>query len=389
MGLNVTFHSFLFVSLVAASTGLSSSSAQAQAPNPSLSKSNLDISANLALLGGYSTRPDEDHLNHLDTGISVQEVELRLSANADPHFRLDVGLAGHTDEGEIAVEFEEIYLSTLDLTDITVRLGKFRVNFGKANLQHAHARRFINAPLPLTKMFGSDHILGTGISLDYLAPLPFFTELNLQVVHSNWGEGGHQHGTTSTATVSSSESDNAHLFSYIAHLKTFFELSDATSLEFGLSGLLDSDAEGDWRYAWGADLSLKWVPAAAARYTSLEWITEYMSNHSDGSYNDGLYTGIRYQTNQQWWLQQRGGLVGVSTDADDRSYRAESLIAFAPSEKTALRLQYAFEDVLLASDHSEHDHMATSAHDDHRLEPVHEVFLQFIVSIGAHPAHAY
>jgi hypothetical protein len=51
----------------------------------------------------------------------------------------------------------------------------------------------------------------------------------------------------------------------------------------------------------------------------------------------------------------------------------ESLLAFIPSELSALRLQYAFERP-----------------EAPREGPaVHEVFLQAIVSIGSHPTHAY
>ena len=67
---------------------------------------NPDISANLTLLGGYSTRPEDATGVHLRTGVAVQELELRLGASADPYFRLDVAIAGHADADELGVEFE-------------------------------------------------------------------------------------------------------------------------------------------------------------------------------------------------------------------------------------------------------------------------------------------
>jgi len=366
-------------SLLFGLTLLLSSSAWAQNAVRSANLFNPEISSNIALVGGYSSRDSQTRANALASGINIQELELRLGANADPFFRLDVSLAAHTHENTMDIGFEEAYLSTLALPSLTVRAGKFRVNFAKESLQHAHARRFIDAPLPLLHIFSSDHLLGTGVSLDYLAPLPFFTELNLQMVEAHWTashdeddtHAGHNHGSDSD------DDTEAHRFSYIAHLKTFFEFSEATTIEFGASSMLNTDDMGDWRKTWGADLTLKWVPPGAARYTSLEWLTEYMSSELDGITTEGLYTGIRYQTSQRWWIQQRGALLDFTAKAKNQAYRSESLVAFAPSERTALRLQYGFEESL------------NYKGDTAKPQPVHEVFLQAIVSIGPHPAHAY
>jgi hypothetical protein len=367
--------------------GQSSAQGFAQLLNP-------EISANLTLLGGYSTRDETADELHFQSGIALQELEVRLGASADPYFRLDVAVAGHAHEGDVAVEFEEGYVSTTSLPDLTLRLGKFRVNFGKANLQHAHAQRFIGAPRPLIHLFETVHLLGTGLSADWLLPLPFFVELNAQVVHAHWTGGAHDHSAEETDSEEESgeeaHGEEAHPFSYLLHLKSFFDLSDATSLEVGLSGLVQTDVEGHWQGAWGADLTLKWVPPECARYTSLEWMTEYMSMHPDGTSRDGLYTGIRYQFAQQWWLQGRGALTDLAGDSGPGGYRAEALFAFAPSERTAIRLQYAVDGEIGGHDaHDEHARVPAPVVTHQDEGPVHEVFLQLIVSIGAHPAHAY
>ena len=348
----------------------------------------------MALVGAYSSGDGAEHsADALSNGITLQEVELRLSANADPYFRYDVALAAHTHEGQLEVGFEEAFLSTLTIPDLTVRAGKLLVNFGKANLQHAHARRFVDAPRPLSHVFGADHLLGTGISLDYLAPLPFYTELNLQAVHAGWTGGAHGHEAHGAETDGEAEEHGedtkalVDLISYVAHLETFFDLTDALSLELGGSTLFHKDTHGHWQGVWGADLTLKWVPTDAARYTSFEWITEYMHGRRDEIARDGLYTGFRYQMAQRWWIQLRGAVLDLAGEAEEKGVRGSLLLAFAPSERTAIRLQYAYEDVLEGDD--DHGGDAEHAHDEHDAEAVHEFFLQVIVSIGAHPAHAY
>jgi hypothetical protein len=108
-----------------------------------------------------------------------------------------------------------------------------------------------------------------------------------------------------------------------------------------------------------------------------------MSALADDASRDGLYTSFRYQAAQQWWGQLRGAVLGLAHEGVERRYRGEALLAYNPSGRSSIRLQYGLEGSL----EDEHQDSTGSAlfHED----LVHEVFLQFIVSIGAHPAHAY
>ena len=154
------------------------------------------------------------------------------------------------------VGFEEAFLSTLAIPDLTIRAGKFLLNFGKSNLRHTHARHYLTAPMPTQALTGADHLLGVGVSLDYLLPLPFFTELNLQAVRPAWetghtdDPGGHAHG---------SDEDPLDL-TYVTHLKTLVDLSDTTTLELGGSYMGNQDDHGHLESTWGVDMTLKWVP---------------------------------------------------------------------------------------------------------------------------------
>ncbi len=345
---------------------------------------NPQISAGAVFLGGYTTRThDEDpaaadvHAG-LEGGLQLQEVDLVMRANVDPYLRLDLTLSGHPHEGAMEVGFEEAYISTLAIPDLTLRAGQFLVNFGKTNLRHVHARHFLGAPLPLVSLFGTDHLLGTGLSMDYLTPLPFFVELNLQAFKAHWGADAHAHGAPE-AEIHSDALD----LTYLGHLKTFFELGETTTLEMGGSVLTAEDESGHWNYSWGADMTLKWVPSERARYTSFEWNTEYMSVLGDDASRDGLYTSFRYQAAQQWWGQLRGAILGLANEGVEKRYRGEALLAFNPSERSSLRLQYGLEGSL------DDEHQDPTASEHLHEELVHEVFLQLIVSIGAHPAHAY
>jgi hypothetical protein len=283
-----------------------------------------------------------------------------------------VMLAGNLD----GVAFEEAYLSTLSLPRLTIRAGQLPANLGRHNPLHTHAFPFLTAPLPWRVLLGPDGLRDPGVSLDVLLPLPFFAEVNAQAFRGDWRPFAGQAPTGSGALGSPPDLRHDQDLAYLGHLKLLFDLGEPTTLELGGTYLAGRNAFGELTQLAAADLTLKWRPIEAERYTGLEWTTEYLWQDRHGAAVDrrrgGGYTALRYQFAQRFWVQARGALLGLPEGVSGRSTRTEVMVAFVPSEFSAFRLQYAFEPV----------HRGVSA-------PVHEVFLQAIVSIGAHPAHAY
>jgi hypothetical protein len=328
---------------------------------------NPAISAAGVVVGGYSTRstsagaasaiPDD-----LRTGIQLQEVELRASAIVDPYFRADISLAGNTE----GVAFEEAYVSTLEIPHVTLRAGQMKAAVGRHNLLHTHAFPFLTAPLPWRALIGPEGLNDPGISAEVLLPLPFYTELTAQAFAGEWLplEGSAQQDLRKDRDLA-----------YVGHLKTLFELSDSTTLEVGASYVGGRNGFGGATHVIAGDLTLKWKPIEAERYQGFDWTTEYMwveRGHAPSERTrGGGYTAVRYQFAQRWWVQARGALLGLPASEDPRVVRGEALVAFVPSEFSALRLQYAIE------------------HEEDAEDLVHEVFAQLVFSIGPHPAHAY
>lgn len=82
----------------------------------------------------------------------------------------------------------------------------------------------------------------------------------------------------------------------------------------------------------------------------------------------GFYSFIAAQVAQQWWVQARFAALGYPRgDGGSRLHRASGLLAFVPTEFSAIRLQYSY------------------FHEGH----VHQVLFQVNVTMGAHPAHGY
>jgi len=92
----------------------------------------------------------------------------------------------------------------------------------------------------------------------------------------------------------------------------------------------------------------------------------------------GLSSYVAVQFAQRFWVQARFDTVGWPMgDLKDPIYRGTGLIAFVPTEFSAIRLQYSYTRGF------------SLTHDMAQTKNVHQVMLQFNVSIGAHPAHGY
>ncbi|MBM4386425.1 MAG: hypothetical protein FJ088_01725, partial [Deltaproteobacteria bacterium] len=81
---------------------------------------------------------------------------------------------------------------------------------------------------------------------------------------------------------------------------------------------------------------------------------------------DGLYSLLMLQFARQWWIEGRYDLV-KAFEGTERAWRASGLVAFVPTEFSALRLQYNYNKPLGS----------------------HEVMFQLNVTFGNHPAHGY
>ncbi len=342
---------------------------------------NPALSGTVSMFAGGTSRAadaeeEEGHAGpgHLSSGLMLQEVELRFSAIIDPYLRADITLSGHLDE----IAFEEAYLTTLSLPSITVRAGKMIANVGRHNLLHTHAYPFITAPLPWRVLLGPEGLRDTGVSADILLPLPFYTELNIQAFAGDWPMMEAERGDDPTTAVDEFRPDQRRDedLAYVGHLKTVHEFGLSTTLELGGSYVGGNNGHGELSHTVGGDLTVKWRPVDAERYTSLEWAAEYLWVQKNGASGDkevgGVYTSLRYQFAQRYWLQGRAALLGVPAGAEGPIWRGEILFAVVPSEFSTVRLQYAVEGPV-----------------DGSSSPIHELFLQAVVSIGSHPAHAY
>ena len=332
---------------------------------------NPAISVNGLFLGGYSSSArTTNRLTGLDfhNGFNLQEAEFQFTADVDPYWKanfiLSVDRHGETELEEGYVTSEELPYDLLP-QNTSLKLGKFFAAFGKHNLLHTHAFPFIDQPLINRTVFGNEGLKEPGLGVNYLLPSPWFSELTFQ------GLAGENDGLFRFT------SDAKRRGAYLGHWKNFFDLSDETTIEVGNSYIAGRNSDPGHRLsqAVGLDLTLKWRPLQMATEKGLIWQSEYLyfsrdRERGESTSGGGMYSSLQYQFARRWWVQGRYDLLGIPKFEDGRKHRWSTLLAFVPSEFSAIRLQHSYTT-------------------QERGSPVNQLLLQFNYTIGSHPAHQY
>ncbi len=353
---------------------------------------------------GHTHAGGEHHHHGPDEGFNLRHLELQFSADVDSYFK---GSAIAAIDLESA-EMEEAVIETTCLPwGFKLKGGKFFSDFGYINAQHSHQWDFTDQPLIYKLCLGDHGLNDKGMQLSWLAPTPFYL---LAGVEAFQGDG------------------EAPLFAYdgeaplpahdgprigVGWLKFGPNLPGNHGLQlgaFGAGGKVQEahDGNGDGTEDhWldgnstflGADLVYKYNAPQAYGDGDFVLQGEYFSRRKDMALvghdlvpqlvgnskvddQDGYYVQAVYGFLPRW----RGGLrweqVGLTNDSDlpdgtsesyGSSYRTGAMLDFTPSEFSRLRLQVNQGSYETADG----------------KEDVTEVYLQWMISLGAHGAHKF
>jgi hypothetical protein len=340
-------------------------------------------------------------------GLSLAETELSISASVDPYF------SGHF-TGALApeggFEVENAYFQTLSLgRGFTLKGGRYFSEIGYLNKQHQHMWDFIDAPLPYRAFLGGQ--LGNdGVQIKWIAPTDLLMTFGAELANGRSFPGG-DHNRNSPRLVtffSHVGGDFGASHSWRAGLAYLQASPDARSYQ-GLdsAGVNVTNSFAGQSRLWIADFVWKWAPEGNPTQRNFKFQAEYFLRDEDGrltfdtnatsagplpgSYSSrqrGWYTQATYQFMPRWRFGVRydrldsgtariGQVTNGTLSAADflvlSSYRPSltaAMVDWSPSEFSRLRLQYA------------RDRSRPDAID-------HQVFLQYIMSFGAHGAHAW
>ncbi len=347
---------------------------------------NPDISVNVLGLAQDGTALSDNSTSVPRKGLRLQEAELYFGADVDAYLRALAAFSLKQESGSsgYGIDPEEVYAETLSLPYVTLKGGKFKLGLSRHNQLHRHAFPFIDAPLIDQRLLGDEGLAETGLSASALLPfVPWFSEVTLQGF------------TLANETLFAGR--NSGDLGALVHFRNLWDLRDSLTMEFGLGALAGNNQFGKKSSVLASDLTFKWRPESGGKYRSLAWSTEFLLGQRDGMTADrdvddpaspgttvtitesvkelgGIATWLQYQFAQRWWIQGRYEYVGIPrSDTPSLAVvdKQSALLAFLPSEFSAVRFQY------------------DRTYDRARPRVDHTYTLQFNISMGAHPAHSY
>lgn len=330
-----------------------------------------------------------------ERGLSLAESELVMSANVDDLFYGQF-TAALSPQNEVAVE--EAYIQTLGLPHgVSVRAGRFFSAIGYLNNQHPHRWDFVDTALPYRALL-ANHYGDDGVGVHWVAPTDVFLELGAEWFRGeNFPAGGAANNGQGAASL-------------FAHVGGDVGVSHAwrTGLSFlrtqavgRLSGAIESapDAFSGYSKLAIADLVWKWSPQGNPKQTNFKFQAEYLWRREDGDFTAnvnavlGLPVTDRYAATQSGWYLQavyqfmpqwRAGLRYDQLRTQDISAGVNAAL-FDTLGQTPRRVS-----VMLDWSHSEFSRLRLQFNRD-RSQPDadSQVFVQYIMSLGAHGVHAF
>jgi len=323
-------------------------------------------------------------------GFSLSESELVVSANIDDKFYGYMTLAAELDDNETALNLEEAWVQTLTLPGgLGVKAGKFFSDIGYQNIRHPHTWDFVDAPLPYAAFLGGNYS-DTGAQLRWLAPTSLFVELGGELLRGDGfpAAGASNDGTGANSLFGRLGGDFGVGHSWRVGLSVLQTESIGRESVLGTTIVLfDGDTDvGIVDFVW------KWARNGNPRDRNFTVVAEYLTRSEHGRISEGAvsldydesqsgyYVSGTYQFKPRWRVGARldayeanerlAALPGIGPVGSDPD-RLSVMVDFSNSEFSRLRLQLSDYDAGNSAG-------STTA-----------VYLQYIMSLGSHGAHAF
>jgi len=324
-------------------------------------------------------------------GLALGETEININANVDDKFTAWLTAPIAIEDGEAAIEVEEAWIETTAMpAGLALRFGRFYSGIGYLNDKHMHAWDFADQPLPYQAFLG-DQYLDDGVRLRWIAPTDLYVEFGAELLNgSRYPAGG---------------SDKSGFGSHALFAKIGGDVGAGSSWLAGLSWLEASAVDrpsgpeddpllfsGDSTLV-AANFTWKWAPNGNWRQRNFVLHSEVFWRSEDGDYTLPGTPPLPYDSDQTGWYLQAvyqpfprwrfgGRIDALSADSPGAAFdgtlldpggddpmRYTLMADWSNTEFSRLRLQYTRDESGFLSSN--------------------QWGLQYILSIGAHGAHAF
>lgn len=355
---------------------------------------------------GFAMSPN----NHgYSRSFSLKESELGLSASIDPQFS-GVATIALAPEGGSSVENAFVQTTALG-NGLNLKMGRFFSGLGYLNEQHSHTWDFIDQPL-VYRTFWDNQLSDDGLQLKWLAPTDTFVELGAELGRGRGYPGTDRQDSNGAGAealflhvgddIGISSSWRVGLSLHQTHRvdAVSTNVPDAANTPGGVSDSFTGDSKTS-----GIDFVWKYAPDGNTTVTNFKLQGEYFQRTDDGqlTYDTApvpatafANTASSYRVTQSGWYVQgvyqfmpnwrtgmrydqlssgnaEVGMANLSNVIGTYAYtpaRYSLMFDYSPSEFSRLRLQ-------LAQDKSRADLVDN------------QIFVQYVMSLGAHGAHQF
>jgi hypothetical protein len=333
-------------------------------------------------------------------GFSLSESELAISANVDHLFAGNL-IVSLTPENTVSVE-EAYGVYTAAPYGLVPKFGRFFSGLGYMNEQHQHAWDFIDAPLAYQAFLGGQYA-NDGLQVKWIAPTEQFLEVGAEVGNGDSFPGSerNKNGVGSGVIYAHAGGDIGASHSWRAGLS--YLQTRAQDRDYSQVDLAGNDAQVGFSgtsHVAIADFVWKYAPNGNAQNTNFKLQGEYFWRRESGdltydldgtlgltntsaytSRQSGWYLQGVYQFMPYWRVGARydrldPGHVDYGTNAtylDSPAFHPERytlMVDWTPSEFSRIRLQWAQSKTQAGITDN-------------------ELFLQYILTLGAHGAHKF
>ena len=305
----------------------------------------------------------------------LRGAELNVVAPLDPYTRgkfffdvpADGGgtLASVPTAADGSLGIEEVYMEWIHLpTNLNLKIGYFLNQFGQLNRWHEHALPQVDRPHLLATFLGVDGLDGLGMSFNWVLGRLWSHVNEVHVEFISGGDG-----------VSFTTAGKKDLVA-LARLKNYWDLSQDTYLEIGLSAAQGhNDPDGLYGTTLGAiDLNYKWVPAGRGHYRTFDLRSEVFVSRRDtptGTVESlGTYLSVQNRLSARLWTSLRLDYAQLPWDSDQNIKGAAVTLDYWQSEFVFFRLQLDRVERTFA-------------------DSATRLFLQTVWSMGPHKHEAY
>lgn len=326
-------------------------------------------------------------------GLGLGHSDISLFGPVGSALQAQVTTAVHSHDDELEAELEEAFVQTRSLpAGLQARAGRFSSQLGYLNEQHPHADDFVERPL-LYRAFLGGHWYDDGLRLNWTAPTDLYLRLGAEVFR----------GRQLVQEASRTQSPGA----FVLTARTGGDIGRSHSWQAGLSWLNsrreaaledDHDHGGDdhghdHAHAHGAaysgkhlylfDLAYKWAPEGNNARQQLRLAYEYAEVRdlnryaTSGDKHRAHYLSAVYRFAPSWEVGVRTDLLRVRQPHGDHFHGARLaedavMLAYKPTHMQSLRLQFTRQRDAVGFDTGKH-----------------ALQLQYVLSFGAHAAHAF